>query len=111
MIDQVKPHCNEIDCLQQVFPSLVERRSSKHERETPRTPKLHIHLVCADEGFGININRFDRRRNEWTEIKRLDINVEHFAVVHRDTQLIIVGGDISGDRNQPINTVSEYFAN
>lgn len=104
MLDRVNERCIEVDCPD-VYASIVERRSSRQEREIPRSPPLQINLIRADSR--VKIDRFYARHNAWTEVETLDLEISCFAVIHRDDKLILIGGDDPWGR--ATDAVSNFF--
>lgn len=84
---------------------ILERRSSMNQNENPRSPKFPLHLVYEErDDFGIKIDRYCPRLNEWTEVRVLGPRITQFAVIHRNGNVILIGG--KDEEHRLLNTVN-----
>lgn len=103
LFDEVNQQFIEINCPE-LFSSISMCRSSKHKREIPRPLTLKIHLVI-DRPSAIKVYRYCTRLNVWTDVRTFDLKHKGFTTVHRNRNLIIIGGSVG--QNEAIKSVNK----
>lgn len=91
-----------------VFRLITTLISSNNRNESPRSSRLERYLIYQHTQ-GIKIDRYCHRGNAWTEVAELGQQIGWFAVIHRNGQIILIGGLRTCNERvfyQPLNSVS-----
>lgn len=91
-MNEVRQHCIDLNGLDLL--SLIaeyKRRSSEQSGMNARCQRLPFRLAYVSS-YKLHIDEYHNREDSWTETDAFDIQIENFAMIHRDGKLILIGG-------------------